>query len=187
MFTLKKSYVSHSKSSVLLNASSIAICQNLPTGLSRKSITLPLGFQWILVYGEADRSLSWFWQLAYKSQCKSTDLCLSCATCMTVLHSGLWLGQIAPTSNISFTCAQTSSTMGWGILWTYSLKGSLSTTLISCFARLVQPSSTGFKEKTSWYWGNKVWVATWFGSDQPSRPDKSSCWRSTSLLLSTNI
>ena len=30
------------------------------------------------------------------------------------LHHGLWLWQIAPTSSISFTCVQTSSTIGGG-------------------------------------------------------------------------
>ena len=53
--------------------------------------------------------------------------------------------------------------------------------------RLVQPNSPGSKEKMSWYSTNRVQVAIWFPSDHPSRPDKSSCWKSTSLLLSTDI
>ena len=42
----------------------LQFANNLPSGLSRKSIPLQLGFQWILVSGKADRSLSWFWHLA---------------------------------------------------------------------------------------------------------------------------
>ena len=61
-----------------------------------------------------------------------------------VLHHGLYLGQIAPTS---FTCAQTISTIGGVILWNLSLKGSPSTTLISCFARSIQPNSPCSKER----------------------------------------
>ena len=95
----------------------------------------------------------------------------------TALHHGLWLGQIVPTSNISFTCAWTSSTMGGGILWNLSLKGSSSTTLISCFARSVQPNSPGSREKISWYSANRAWTAAWFSSHHPSRPDRSSCWK----------
>ena len=39
-------------------------------------------------------------------------------TSITALHYGLWLGQIAPTSNISFTYALTSNTIGGGFLGT---------------------------------------------------------------------
>ena len=81
---------------------------------------------------------------------------------------------------------ETSSTMGWGILWNHSLKGLLSTTLISCFARSVQPNYSRLQ-------GENVIVFSLQGmdshltSDHPSRPDKSSCWKNTSLLLSTVI
>ena len=84
-------------------------------------------------------------------------------------------------------CVQTSSTMGGGILWNCSLRGLLSTTLISCFAKLVQHSSLGSNKKMSWYSANKFWTFTWFASHHPSRQDKSSCWRSTSFLCSINI
>ena len=84
-------------------------------------------------------------------------------------------------------CAWTSSSMGEGSLWKCSLKGLSSTTLISCFARLVQPSSPGCKENMSWYSAEKAWVAAWFASDYPSCPGDSSCWRSTSLFLSTDM
>ena len=105
----------------------------------------------------------------------------------TVLHHGLCLGWIAPASNISFMCVQTSSTMGGGILWNCSLKDLLSTTLISCFAKSGQHSSLGSNKKMSWYSANKFWRVTWLTSYHPSRPDKSSCWKSTSFLHSINI
>ena len=105
----------------------------------------------------------------------------------TVLHHGLWLGWIAPTSNISFTCAWTLSTIGGGILWNLSLKILSLITLISCFAKSVQPNSLGSREKILWYSTNRAWAAAWFPSDHSSRPDKSSCWKNTSLLCSTEI
>ena len=105
----------------------------------------------------------------------------------TVLHLGLWLGQIVPTSNISFTCAWTLSTIPGGILQNLSLKGSPSTTLTSCFAKSIQPNSPGSSEKMLWYLANRHWAAAWFLSEHPYRPDKSSCWKSTSILHSTNI
>ena len=164
----------------------LQFAKNLPSGPSRRSITLQLGFQRLLVSREVDRSLSWFWHLAYKSQCNCTKPLSFWCTKTTALHHGLWLGQIVPVSNISFMCALTTSIMGGGILWNCSLKGSSSTTLFSCLARLVQPNSPGSKEKMSWYSANRAWVATWFPSDHSSRLDKSSCWKSASLLLSTN-
>ena len=105
----------------------------------------------------------------------------------TPLHHGLWLGLIVPTANISFMCAWTSSTIGGGILQNLSLKGSLSMTLISCFARSVQPNSPGSKEKMPWYSASRAQVAAWFLSDHPSRPDNSSCWKSVSFFHSTGI
>ena len=84
-------------------------------------------------------------------------------------------------------CVQTSSTIAGIILQNHSLNGSSSASLISCFARSVQPSSPGSSEKMSLYSANKAWVATWFAYDHPFRPDKSSCWRSTSFLLSIDI
>ena len=88
------------------DASSMVICQK-PTLRSRqgKHPAHP-SFLWLPVIGEVDRSLSWFWHLAYESKSKNTST--------TALHHGLWLGLIAPTSNICFICAQTSSTIGGG-------------------------------------------------------------------------
>ena len=107
-------------------------------------------------------------------------------TSTMALHHELWLGWIVPASNISFMCAWTSSTIGGGILQNLSLKGSSSMTLISCFTRSVQPNSPGSKEKM-WYSASRTWVAAWFLSDHPSRPDNSSCWKNISLLCSTDI
>ena len=53
--------------------------KNLPSGPSRRSILLQIGFQWLLISGEVDRSLSWCWHLTYKSQCKSADFYFSFA------------------------------------------------------------------------------------------------------------
>ena len=100
----------------------------------------------------------------------------------TALHHGLWLGQIAPASNISFIYTQASSSIRGGILWNLSLKGSSSTTLISCFAKSVKPNSPGSMEKMSWYSVNRAWAATQFLFDHLSRPYKSSCWKSNFFL-----
>ena len=69
----------------------------------------------------------------------------------TALPHALWLGQIAPESNISCRCAQTASTNGWGIHLNHSLNGASSVTLIKCLVKCVQPSSQDSKEKMSWY------------------------------------
>ena len=74
-----------------------------------------------------------------------------------------------------------------GILWNLSLKSSLSTTLISCFAKSIQANSLGSRERMSWYSANRAWAAAWFLSDHLSRPDKSSCWKSNFFLCSTII
>ena len=108
-------------------------------------------------------------------------------TSTTALHQGLWLGWIAPSSSISFTWEWTLSTIGGGIPWNLTLKGSLSVTLISCLARSVQPNSPGFREKMSWYSASRACVVTQLLADYHSRPDKSSCWKGTSFLCSTNI
>ena len=55
------------------------------------------------------------------------------------------------------------------------------------FARSVQPNSLGSKEKMPWYSASRNLLATWFLSDHPSRPAKSSCWKSISFLHLTDI
>ena len=49
-----------------------------------------------------------------------------------------------------------------------------STTLISCFTRIVQSSSPDSKEKMAWYLANRWWVEVQFLSDHPSNPERSS-------------
>ena len=142
--------------------------KNPPSSLSKRSIPLQLGFLWLLVYEEADGSLFVLTLSLWKSMQKCSPLSFL-HTNTTGLPLGLWLGQLAPTSNIFVMCAWTSSSMGRRILWKHSLKGSLSTTLISCFTRLVQPNSPGSKKKKSWYLANTAWVATWFPLGHPSK------------------
>ena len=84
---------------------------------------------------------------------------------MTALHNGLWLENIVSTSNISFVWSFPSSTIGGGILQSLSLKGSSSTTLISCFTRLVHPNSPDSSEKMSWYLVSRAHADVWFAPD----------------------
>ena len=140
----------------------LQFAKNLPSGPSRRSILHQLGFQWLLVSGEADRILPWFWAFSLgNSMQKCTDLHLSCALIQLHYTMGFDWGQIAPTSSISFTCAQTSSTMGGGILQN----------LLSWRARhqqlwsrvslgLYSPTLHVSKEKMSWYSANRAWVAS---------------------------
>ena len=142
---------------------------------------------WLLVSWGVDRSLSWFLHFNLQMSMQNhRPLSFLCTSTMALPHR-LWLGWIAPTSNISFMCAWTSSTIGGWILQNVSLKGSSSMTLISCFARSVQPNSPGSKEKMSWYSARRTLEATWFLTDHPSMPDNFSCWKSISLLYSTDI
>ena len=60
-------------------------------------------------------------------------------------------------------------------LWSHVLLGQYSLTLQAP------------RKQMSWYSANNTWKATWFPLDHPSRPDRSSCWKITSLLLSTDI
>ena len=69
----------------------------------------------------------------------------------TALHQALWLGLIAPDSNISHRWFKTSLTNGGGILLNHSLKRVSSVTFIMCSVEWVQPNSTGSNESTSWY------------------------------------
>ena len=69
----------------------------------------------------------------------------------TVLHQALWLGLMAPDSNISHRWLLTSSTNGGGIHLNHSLKGVSLVTFIVCSVEWVQPNSSGSNENTSWY------------------------------------
>ena len=66
------------KQCIALMPHPLQFAKNLPPGPSRRSNLLQLGFQWLLVPGEADRVFLSFWHSAYKIQCKSADLSLSC-------------------------------------------------------------------------------------------------------------
>ena len=81
------------KQCISLTPQPLQLDRNLPSGPSRRSILLQLGFQWLLVPGEADRSLSWFWHSAYESQCKSTDLHLLCTLIQLHYTMGFDWGQ----------------------------------------------------------------------------------------------
>ena len=76
----------------------------------------------------------------------------------TVLHQALWLGLMAPDSNISHRWLLTSSTKGGGIHLNHSLKWVSLVTFIVCSMEWVQPNSVGSKENTSWYLA-KSWHA----------------------------
>ena len=67
-----------------------------------------------------------------RNLCKCIDSCPSFQTNTTALHHALWLGPIAPESNISHRYAQTSSTNDGGICLNHSLNGASSVTLITC-------------------------------------------------------
>ena len=67
------------------------------------------------------------------------------------------------------------------------LEGFIINNLISCFAKSVQPNSPGSRKKMLWYSASRAHAAAWFLSDHPSRPDKYSCWKSTSVICSTDI
>ena len=86
----------------------------------------------------------------------------------TALHQVLWLGLIAPDSNISCRWFQTSSTNGRGICLNHSLKGVPSITFIMCSVEWVQPNSTG-----SWYLAKSQWAASANSGSKESRPPKS--------------
>ena len=99
----------------------------------------------------------------------------------------LLLGHIAPTSNISFICAHTFSTISGGICLNLSLNSSSSITLIPCHVRSIQPNSHESRGKISWYYTRSEWAATLFLGVQESRPLKTNCSQSTYLCCSTVI
>ena len=88
----------------------------------------------------------------------------------TALHHTLWLGLMAPDSNISFKWFLTSSTNGGGIRLNHSLKGVSSVTFIICSMEWVQPNSAGSNKNTSWYLARSQWAASASSRVQESRP-----------------
>ena len=75
------------------------------------------------------------------------------------LHQALWLGWMAPDSNISLRWL-TSSTKGGGICLNHSLKRVSPVTLIVCSVGWVQPNSMGSSKKTSQYLAKSHWAAS---------------------------
>ena len=85
------------------------------------------------------------------------------------LHQTLWLGLMAPHSNISFKWFLTSSTSGGGIHLNHSLKGGSSVTFITCSVEWVQPNSAGSNENMSWYLARSQQAASANSRVQESR------------------
>ena len=100
----------------------------------------------------------------------------------TALHQELWLGLIAPDSNISCRWFQTFSTNGRGIHLNHSLKGVSSITFIICSVEWVQPNSAGSNENTSWYSARSQWATSANSGAQVSRPLKSNSSNSLPCL-----
>ena len=87
----------------------------------------------------------------------------------TALHQALWLGLMAPDSNISCRWLLTSSTNGGGIHLNHSLKGVSLVTFIVCSMEWVQPNSAGSKENMSWYLARSQCAASASSGAQESR------------------
>ena len=79
-------------------------------------------------------------------------------TSMMALHQALWLGLMAPDSNISLKWSLTSSTIGSGIHLNCSLNGVSSVTFMVCSVKWVHPTSTGSKENMWWYLARSQWA-----------------------------
>ena len=60
------------------DASSMAICQKPTFRFKQEKHPVLTILSMASCIQGSDRSLSWFWHLAYESQCKSADLHLSC-------------------------------------------------------------------------------------------------------------
>ena len=91
----------------------------------------------------------------------------------TALHQALWLGLMAPDSNISCRWLLISSTNRGGILLNCSLKGVSSVTFMVCSMEWVQPNSAGSNGNTSWYLTRSQHAVSASSGLQESRPLKS--------------
>ena len=98
------------------------------------------------------------WAFRWQKSIQNHKLLSFFHTNTTVLHQALWLGLMAPDSNISCRWLLSSSTNGGGIHLKCSLKGVLLVTFIVCSMEWVQPNSIGSNENTSWYLA-KSWHA----------------------------
>ena len=103
----------------------------------------------------------------------------------TGLHQALWLGLMAPDSNISHRWLLTFSTKGGGICLNCSLKGVSSVTFIICSVEWVHPNSVGSRENTSWYLAKSWHAASASSGVQESRLLKSNSLNSLPCLCLT--
>ena len=120
---------------------------------------------------------------------KSTQKCSVPSFFLTstmALHQGDWLGQIAPTSNISQSEAHTSSNSGGGMHLNHSLNSSLSVIQISCSTVVVHPSSSASNTKTSWKVSTSSHPAMAFWGVQLLSPSRFSFSRSFPCCSATN-
>ena len=169
------------KAMYCFDASSIAICQKPVFRSKQEKYPAPTRLSMAsCIQGSRQES---FLVLAFslqKSMQKCRPLSFMCTNTI-VLHHGLWLRQIAPTSSISLHVLPWPDPPRVGEFFRTSPWRAWHQQLDLVFARSVQPNSPGIKEKMLWYSANRGWVAAWFSSDHSSRPHKFSCWKSTSL------
>ena len=133
-----------------------------PTKVSNTSCILGRGWESFFI-----------WAFRWQKSMQNCRLPSFFCTNTTALHQALWLGLIAPDSNISCRWFWTSSTNGGGIHLNHSLKGVSSVTFIMCSMEWVQPDSTGSNENTLWYLARSWWAASANSGAQESRPLKS--------------
>ena len=177
-----KAMRSHSKNPKLptvkvvycFDAFSIFICQNpnLRSRLEKNVQHLPNSPMPPVFWAEGG---SPFFMHAFKWQ-KSMQNCRPPSfflTNTTALHHTLWLGQIAPDSNISQRWFWTSSTKGGGIHLNCSSKGVSSITFIVYLVEWVQSNSVGSNKNTSWYLAKNWQAASTISEGKESNPLKS--------------
>ena len=156
-----------------LDVSSIFICQNLDLRSRQEKWPAPTRlFNASCILGKGEES---FFVWAFKCQKwieKYKPLSFFHTNTMA-LHQALWLGLMAPDSNISFKWFLTSSAIGGGICLNCSLKGLLSVTFIICSVEWVQPSSARSNENTSWYLARSWQAASTNSGVHESRPLRS--------------
>ena len=103
----------------------------------------------------------------------------------TTLDQALWLGWMAPASNISHRLFQTSSNNSRGICLNHSLKGVSSFTFIMCSVEWVQPNSAGSNENTWWYLAMSQQAASANLGAQEPKPLKSNSSNNLPCLCPT--
>ena len=124
---------------------------------------------------------------AFKQQ-KSIQKCRLLSffhTSTMTLHQALWLGLMAPDSNISFKWLLTSSTSGDGIHLNHSLKGVSSVTFMICSVEWVQSNSTGSNKNMLWYLARSWQAASTNSGVQESKPLKSNSLNNLPCLCLT--